>query len=53
MLENLSKQSLTAAGDDLADQLRREVFALGGIVHFIGDDALAGRFELGELGGIG
>src|SRR5262249_27528286 len=38
-----------AAGDFVADELRGEVFTLGDEVHFVGDDALAGGFELGHV----
>ena len=38
-----------AAGDFVADQLGREVLAVGDVVHLLGDDALAGVVHLGEV----
>src|SRR5262249_46471744 len=37
-----------AARHLIADQFRRQVFALGDEVHLVGDNALAGGFELGH-----
>ncbi len=38
----------SAARDLVADQLRGEILSLGDKAHLVGDDALAGGFELGH-----
>ena len=38
-----------AASDFVADQLGRDLFAVGDVLHFLGDDALAGVVHLREV----
>ena len=45
-VDRVGRDDHAAAGDLVADQFGVEVLALGDEVHFVGDDALAGGFEL-------
>ena len=45
-VDRVGRDDHAAAGDLVADQFRVEGLAAGDVVHLVGDDALAGRFDL-------
>ena len=47
-MDRVGRDDHAAAGHLVADQLGVEVLALGDEAHLVGDDALAGRFDLGH-----